>query len=244
MSRYKIIIQYDGSKYYGWQLQPNVITIQGVLETGIRKVFRNNDKLNLYGSGRTDSGVHAWGQVAHVDLATRLNVKDMKNALNANIPDDCRIIAIEKVEKNFHARYSALKRYYRYQCYTGNSILYRNQSWELPKLNIDCLNNLSEQLIGTHDFLSFCKYRAELINTVCEIFHSRWSFEDNMIIFKISANRFLHHMIRYLVGTMVAVYNGRFKEHEFLSLLKNPRKNVKIFKAPPQGLILEKIDYV
>ena len=149
MSRYKIIIQYDGSKYYGWQLQPSVITIQGVLETGIRKVFRNNDKLNLYGSGRTDSGVHAWGQVAHIDLATRLNVKDMKNALNANIPDDCRIIAIEEVEKNFHARYSALKRYYRYQCYTGNSILYRNQSWELPKLNIDCLNNLSEQLIGT-----------------------------------------------------------------------------------------------
>ena len=109
MSRYKITVQYDGTNYFGWQYQPNVMTVQGLLENVIRKVFKNNEKIRLHGSGRTDAGVHAWGQVAHVDLNTGMDVIDMKNALNANLPGDCNITLLEKVKNNFHSRFDAKK---------------------------------------------------------------------------------------------------------------------------------------
>ena len=111
-------------------------------------------------------------------------------------------------------------------------------------MDIDYLNIFAKQLIGDHDFLSFSKYNKDQKNTDCNIFESKWVSDKKMLTYKIGANRFLHHMIRYLVGTMVALYQKRFSEKEFLSLLKEPRKQVKIVKAPPQGLILEKINYV
>ncbi len=243
-SRYKLIIQYDGTKYLGWQLQKQGRTVQGTIENALKKLSNRQSRIIVHGSGRTDAGVHALAQVAHIDFKSTLNVQDIKNALNSNLPQDCRIIDIEQVKSDFHSRFNAKKRYYRYQCYSGASILYGNQCWILTKIDIKCLNHLAGQLIGNKDFLSFSKYREEMKDTMCEVFDSKWSFEDNMFIFRISANRFLHHMIRYLVGTMIAVCNQRFTELEFQSLLNNPRKNVRIFKAPPQGLILEKINYV
>ena len=243
MSRLKFVIQYDGTKFLGWQIQKEVRTVQGLLESNLKEILKLEDAVRFYGSGRTDSGVHAWAQVAHVDLDTTLNENEIKNALNTNLPSDCRIIDVQKVAGDFHARYDAKSRIYRYQCYTGDSILFRNQSWSLPRLDIDYLNSFAEILIGDHDFLSFSKYRVDLKSTNCSVFYSHWSCEERMITFKIEANRFLHHMIRYLVGTMVALYQNRFTENEFLSLLREPRKEVKIIKAPPQGLILEKINY-
>ena len=238
------MVQYDGSKFLGWQIQKEGRTIQGVLEDNFKKISNSKDYVKVYGAGRTDTGVHAWAQVAHVDLKTKLNEQDIQNALNANLPLDCRIINIEKIEKDFHARYDAKSRFYRYQCYIGDSILYRNQSWILPALDINYLNIFANQLIGTHDFLSFSKFNKDQKNTDCIVFESKWVSNEKMLTYKIGANRFLHHMIRYLVGTMVALYQKRFSEKEFLSLLKEPRKQVKIVKAPPQGLILEKINYV
>ena len=243
MSRYKITVQYDGTNYFGWQYQPNVMTVQGLLENVIRKVFKNNGEIRLHGSGRTDAGVHAWGQVAHVDLNTGMDAIEMKNALNANLPEDCNITLLEKVKNNFHSRFDAKKRYYRYQCYSGHSLLFRNQCWMHPNLNLVILNSMAEKIIGNHNFLSFCKYREKQLNTNCDIFHSRWSFEDNMFIFKVGANRFLHHMIRYLVGTMIAVNDNKITVNEFQDYLQHPKKNVKIFKAPACGLILDKIEY-
>ena len=243
MSRYKFVIQYDGSNFLGWQIQKEVRTVQGLLESKLKEILKLDDYVRLYGSGRTDSGVHAWAQVAHADIDTNLSEYDIMNALNANLPSDCRIIDIQKVVRDFHARYDAKSRFYRYQCYTGNSILYRNQSWVLPRLDIDYLNKFAGILVGEHDFLSFCKYNQDQKSTKCSVLDSKWSSEKRMITFKIEANRFLHHMIRYLVGTMVALCQNRFSENEFLCLLREPRKKVKIIKAPPQGLILEKINY-
>ena len=240
-----MIIQYDGSQYFGWQLQKDIRTVQGDIEQALKKIYNSNDRIKLYGSGRTDTGVHALAQVAHVDLnSKKLKEKEIKHALNANLPLDCRILEVRKVAKNFHARFDAKRRYYRYQCYIGDSILYSNQCWILSELNCDYLNMLAKKIKGVHNFLSFCKYREDIKSTECIIYHSKWSIEKEMIIFTISANRFLHHMIRYLVGTMVAVSENRMSEQEFDSLLRNPMKNVKIFKAPPQGLILENICYV
>ena len=243
LSRYKLVVQYDGSEFSGWQLQKKSRTVQGVLEDAVQKITNSKDRIPVHGSGRTDAGVHAWAQVAHTDMELKLSVDNIRRALNGNLPQDCRIVGVEHTHNDFHSRYDAKSRYYRYQCYIGDSILYRNQSWVVSGLNIEFLNTLAIKLMGEHDFLSFCKFRYDLKNTKCIIYHSEWKSDHEMLTFFIGGNRYLHHMIRYLVGTMIAVHETQFSKKEFLSLLEIPRKDVHVFKAPAQGLILEKINY-
>ena len=243
LQRFKLIVQYDGSNFSGWQLQNNKRTIQGVLEHTIKHIFRFKKRIPIHGSGRTDAGVHSSGQVAHVDVPLKISGDELQKALNGNLPNDCRIMDVSEVEETFHARFNAKKRYYKYQCYLGDSILYRNQSWVLKNLEIDHLNHLAKIILGEHDFLSFCKFRKDIINTNCLIYASTWKSNEKMLTYFIEGNRFLHHMIRYLVGTMIAVIEGRYTEEEFTTLLFYPKKEVKIFKAPAAGLILDKIDY-
>ena len=243
MGRYKLTIQYDGSAFYGWQLQAKERTVQGVLEMAVQKITKSMGRNPVHGAGRTDTGVHALGQVAHVDFETRLNEIELKNALNGNLPHDCRVLDLEKVNKDFQARFDATKRHYQYQCYTGDSILYQNQSWHLQKLDLEKLNQLSMHLIGDHDFLSLSKFREGLQHTRCVIYKSEWKSDGKMVIFYITGNRFLHHMVRYLVGTMIAVVKKEFSEEDFLSLIINPKKDARIFKAPSEGLILIQVDY-
>ena len=243
MKRFKLLIKYDGERFCGWQIQKDKRTVQGVIENALSQVFKIKSRVIVFGAGRTDSGVHAYQQVAHFNFLTNLNENILKNALNSKLEIDCKIISVRIVNNDFHARFSAVRRQYLYQCYTGNSILYRNQSWLLNKINLRCLNSLAKEIIGTHDFLSFSKYNPKLSNTKCKIFESKWTLYEDMIIYNIVSNRFLHHMIRYLVGTMIAVSEDRFSKKSFKFLLENPKKNVRIFKAPPQGLILNRIDY-
>ena len=242
MSRYKINIQYDGTNYFGWQMQSQQRTIQAEIENAL--VPLNNDKrVKIIAAGRTDSGVHALGQVAHFDLNTKLKPVQLLKALNARLPKDIRILEIAAKGDEFHARFSAIKRHYRYQCYLGDNLLYRNQSWFISEIDKSTLNRLSQKIIGKHDFLSFSKLNKQLDNTKCNIYQSEWIENDNMLIFNVCGNRFLHHMVRYLVGTMVAGSQGKISLDYFEYLLNNPQKNVKIFKAPPEGLILIGIDY-
>jgi tRNA pseudouridine38-40 synthase len=242
MSRYRINIQYDGTNYFGWQMQSQQRTIQAEIENAL--VPLNNDKrVKITAAGRTDTGVHALGQVAHFDLNTNLKPVQLLKALNARLPQDIRIIEVAPKGDEFHARFSAAKRYYRYQCYLGDNLLYRNQSWFISEIDKSTLNRLSQKIIGEHDFLSFSKLNKQLDNTKCNIYQSEWIENDNMLIFNVCGNRFLHHMVRYLVGTMVAGSQGKISLDYFEDLLNNPRKNVKIFKAPPEGLILIGIDY-
>ena len=241
--RYKFKIQYDGTNFSGWQNQKDQRTVQGVIEQALGKILKKKSLASVYGAGRTDSGVHAWEQVAHVDLKTSLSCIKIKKALNAHLPIDCKIDQVELVKGTFHSRYDAKRRHYRYQCYIGSSILFRNQSWILPGLNVSYLNRLANSLVGENDFLSFSKFNKGKKNTKCIIYDSKWVDDGKMIIFKIEANRFLHHMIRYLVGTMIAVEKKQYKELDFIKLLEEPNKSAKVHKAPPQGLILERIDY-
>ena len=243
MNRYKIIIQYDGSSFSGWQLQKNRSTVQGELENAIKIISRSKDRIAVHGAGRTDSGVHAYGQVAHFDLDTNLRSIDLCNAINANTSEDCRVISIEKVASDFESRFDAIKRMYRYQVYLGSSILYRNQAWLINDVEIKILKELSEMIIGEHNFLSFSKYRPEQKNTNSIIYESAWIIKDKMLLYEISGNRFLHHMVRYLVGTMVQVSRGWYLKKKFSSLLHEPRKNVQIHRAPANGLILLNVEY-
>ena len=242
MPRFKIAIQYDGTRYCGWQTQQNGLSIQPVLEKLLGS-FNDKSSIKIIGSGRTDSGVHALGQIAHFDLKTDLDTCTLMRAMNAKCPEDITIVDCDVVSPEFHARFSAVRRTYRYQCYTGTNPLYKNQSWFLPELDIDTLNSISKNLLGTRDFLSFSKWNKQMYNTECDIFQSAWTKENNMVIFTIIGNRFLHHMVRYLTGTMVAVAQNKYSEKDFIQLLSNPQKNVTLYKAPAEGLFLEKVEY-
>ena len=241
--RYKVTLNYDGSYFSGWQYQKDQATVQGLLEKIFKKITKTSQRIIVNGSSRTDTGVHAFGQVAHVDLNVNLNSQKIKDALNGNLPWYCRVSEVINVKADFNARFDAISREYFYQCYTGKSILFRNQSWLINELDLKFLNKLAENFTGKLDFLSFSKFRKELKNTECYIYNAFWEKKDYMYTFHIKANRFLHHMIRYIVGSMIGVYEERMSKKDFLLLIKEPRKEVKILKAPARGLFLNKVNY-
>ena len=242
MPRFKIQIQYDGSAYHGWQRQKSDRSIQEVLE-GVLTTISKGEKINVIGSGRTDSGVHALEQVAHFDWDTAMATCDIIPAMNGNLPGDIRINKCEVVPGDFHARFSAVKRHYIYHCRMDGYIMDRNSVWQTGALNLDQLNALGESLIGEHDFTSFSKYNPEVENRICTLYLSEWSNDGGMVNYRVAANRFLHHMVRYLVGTMVNVTKNKMSKTEFETLLNNPREDVQVFRSPAQGLFLEKVEY-
>lgn len=235
-------IQYDGSNFFGWQLQSKDRTIQGVLEKALSNLS-GEKRVVVNGAGRTDAGVHALGQVAHFDLDTRLDLPTLKNAINGHLPNDCRLMNIENVAPDFHSRFSATKRYYKYQCIEENLLVFRNQSWLIEKLDLDSLNGCASNFIGEHDFLSFSKFNEDLDHTKCIVNKAEWSRENGFLLFRISANRFLHHMVRYIVGCTVQCARGKMNVKKIKELLDSPQKDVQIFKAPAQGLFLDHVDY-
>ena len=244
MHRYKIVIQYDGAFFKGWQLQKNQKTVQGDIENALKNIARSKSRIKVKGSGRTDAGVHAIGQVAHFDLDTHLTENQIKNALNFYTDENCKIMSLCRIHDRFDSRFDAKNRSYKYQIYTGKSILYRNQAWlKNDSIDIKILNKLAEFIIGEHDFLSFSKYNPEIKNTRSTIYHSKWHKEEQFLSYTICANRFLHHMIRYLVGVMVAVSEERFSIKHFKTLLHEPQKNVQIHRAPACGLQLLEVEY-
>ena len=242
MSRYKIIVQYDGTSFHGWQTQKSIRTVQGDLELALKKI-NNSRNVRIHGSGRTDTGVHATGQVAHFDLDTSLNSSELKKAINGNLTGDIRIMKCDKVNKDFHARFSALRRHYNYRIRTDHFILDRSYSWNMDPVDLKILNHVAGLFIGKNDFTSFSKNNEDLEHCRCIVYESIWKAENQLVNYNIIANRFLHHMIRYLVGTMIEIARGRFKIEDFIHLLDYPQKNVHIFKAPPHGLVLTQIDY-
>ena len=242
MSRYKIIIQYDGLDFSGFQSQKNLNTIQDKIEHSLSFLNKNN-LIRLSGASRTDSGVHALGQVAHFDLNTDLSLDDIKRAINARLPIEIRIVNIIEVDNKFHSRFDAIKKEYLYQCcLTDNPLLAKNH-FIVKKINFEILKDLETELLGKHDFLSFSKFDIEKKNTICEIFQSKWRLKDEKLFYIIEGNRFLHHMVRYLVGTMIGCMQGKIAKKDFLSLLDNPIKNARLLKAPAHGLILNRIFY-
>ena len=243
-----ISFEYKGNFFSGFQKQcaqnqPKSTTVQGTIESAL-SLYTNGKAEKIFGSSRTDAGVHATGQVAHFDfIFKKKSLINFKEAINGNLPNDIRIIDCYKVSKDFHARYSAKKRYYKYRIRTDEFILDRNYTWKTEKLNIFVLNKIAKELIGEHDFTSFSKIDKNNISRRCIIYDSSWKKSGSLVDYNIVGNRFLHHMVRYLVGTMVGVSKGTLKKEDFFELLHNPRDNACIYKAPSNGLVLERIDY-
>ena len=155
MQRYKIKIEYEGTPFVGWQFQKNGQSVQEVLQKAIFNFSKEN--VVVTGAGRTDSGVHALGQVAHFDINTRLNDQELKNAINFYTSKHCKIMSLCKISSDFDSRHDALKRTYVYQLYLGSSILYNNQAWLVDNIDLTVLKQSSKLIIGEHDFLSFSK---------------------------------------------------------------------------------------
>ncbi len=242
MSRFKLTLQYDGSEYYGWQLQRDQPTIQGKLEQAL-SVLNNGERVVVAGAGRTDTGVHARGQVAHFDLDSRLTALELVRALNGNLPPDIRINTCEIADQDFHARFSARRRKYIYYCRTDDEIIGRRYFWNVDQPDISLLTECAGNLAGKRDFSSFSKVNQEIDNYHCEIYESVWNQTGAILTYEVIANRFLHHMVRYLVGTMMAVGQGKLGIAVFKELLAMPRDDAKIFRAPAGGLVLEEVLY-
>ena len=236
-------IQYDGTDFHGWQVQAKGRTIQGDIEKALSIIY-SEEKITLLGAGRTDAGVHALGLTANVKLPAKLSANELLQALNGNLNQDVRIDSTEIVEDDFHARFSATAREYEYRLVKVFSPVTRNYTtalkWEIDK---NLLNKCAELLSGKHDFTSFCKATAEVENKICTVFTSNWEESNEMIIFTIKANRFLQHMVRYLVGTMLEVARGRYTITDFQSLLHCDNPEAVIVRAPAQGLFLKKVYY-
>ncbi len=245
MHNYKITIQYDGTHFSGWQIQNNAVTVQDEIRKAVNTITR--EEVNLIGSGRTDSGVHALGQVANFQLTTEIDPYRFLNSVNAIIPNDITVTNICEAKESFHSRFDATKRSYIYIFNTQPSPFLRKFSSYIPDFhklyNIKQLNDISKFLLGEHNFTSLSKKNDEVPNKLCTIFEIGWRKNGQFIIFYIQGNRFLRGMVRIVTGTMLEA-SLKDKPLEYLEKLIKSENNENAGTAvEAKGLFLYKVKY-
>ncbi len=242
MVRYKLLIEYDGTDFHGWQLQPDVRTVQGEIEQALQTVFK--DRLRLSAAGRTDTGVHAAGQVAHFDAPHFLPVERIRGSLNALTGRDVVVHAVDEVDETFHARFSAQARQYFYRIALQKTAIHRRLAFYPGQLtHVPAMQEAAQCLVGSHDFRAFSKKIPGEKHYLCDVEQVEWFREGEMLIFRIRANRFLHSMIRLLIGGLVKVGKGQLSPQQFAEILHSRQQNNTIYKALANGLCLEKVYY-
>ncbi|MBS1272090.1 MAG: tRNA pseudouridine synthase A [Candidatus Marinimicrobia bacterium] len=243
MSRFALLIEYDGSQYHGWQIQKADPTIQQHLEDAMQQLTQQS--VRIIGSGRTDTGVHARGQVAHFDSPREdFTAEIYRRGLNANLPDDILVKACVSVSDDFHARFDAKRRDYQYTMTMNPRALGRQYAWSVRgSLDVTLLQQTAEFVEGTHDFTSFMSARSDIENTRCHIIKSSWKIGSKRLRYFGCGDRFLHNMVRCLVGTMVEVARGRYTMDEFRQFIDEPDKKAPVVRAPAHGLVLDKVHY-
>lgn len=245
--RLKLTIQYDGSRFHGWQLQPDVRTVQGELEAAAQRL--TGARRPVVGSGRTDTGVHAIGQIASVDVPSRWTAGEFRRAMNAVLPDEIWLEEVVAVRSDFHPRYDAVERMYLYHVGLtdrAHSPFHRPWCWPLAEaLDRKALDRCAGHLPGERSFRSFARTGQPQRGDICRVHAADWSpWEDLGLVFRITANRYLHHMVRYLVGTMVDVARGRRPEEDVRRLLDpDDTSQTTSPPAPPEGLFLARVTY-
>lgn len=241
--RIKLELEYDGGRYSGWQRQKNGRSIQQMLEKAIGRV--TGVESAVHGSGRTDAGVHAVGQVAHFDTDSDLEPERFASAMNFYLPDDIRVITSEEAPPEFHARYDAIgKTYtYTYRNHPQRSALHRGLCAHLPgEINLEAMRQGAEYLIGEHDFASFCA-NAEGKNTVRRIDQIGIERQGPYVQIHITGSGFLHHMVRIIVGTLAEVGRGERPPEDVGRILEAQDRALAGPTAPAQGLLLKKVYY-
>lgn len=242
-----LVLQYDGSRFAGWQRQPDQRTVQGELERVLERLFGGHTALT--GAGRTDAGVHARGQSAHVKVAERWEPRALRRAMNALLPDDVWIESARLVPDDFHARFSAIARRYTYYVGTddaADSPFRRAYEWHIRwPVDADALQEAAVAVRGEHQFYGFAVRGTAPSHDDhrCTVTRAEWRTRPGGLEFVVEANRFLHHMVRFLVGTMVDVAAGRRPVSSFLALLAASDNLEVSAPAPPHALFLDHVTY-
>ncbi len=239
--RVKLIVEYDGSAYFGWQFQNKQISVQETIEKALFIIFKK--QIRITASGRTDRGVHARFQVVHMDIPD-FNLCRLKRSLNGLLARDIVVKSITQCTNDFHARFDARLRTYRYTISTVPSALYRDFAWFVYyPLNIVLMQEGADIITHCHDFQSFCKTGSDVKNHLCEINNSRWLAQDQLLIYEVTANRFLHGMVRAIVGNLVDLGKGKLSLENFKKIIEARDRTLVKTSAPPQGLVLENVTY-
>ena len=244
MRTLKLTLAYDGTRYVGWQRQAEGESIQGVLEDALAR-FEGNP-VTVHGAGRTDAGVHALGQVASVQLTCGHDVDTLTRALNAQLPEDLRVRVIEEAPPGFHARFSARAKTYRYQIRNGRvaSPFDRAYVWHLPeRLDAPAMRCAAQTLAGRHDFSAFQSIGTQVPDSIRTITASDVRSEGDLLLYEVTADGFLRHMVRAIVGTLVEIGRGWRTPESIATLLANGVRAEAGATAPPHGLFLVRVDY-
>jgi tRNA pseudouridine38-40 synthase len=244
LNNYKLIVQYDGTNYAGWQVQNNAVTIQQKIIEAIETITK--EKVNLIGSGRTDAGVHSLGQTANFKINKELDVFKFQYSLNSILPDDISVNKIEKVNESFHARFDAKSRSYLYLFSCNKSPFYykySNNFHSIEKVNFEYLNKISKIFMGEHDFTSFSKKNVELDDKKCNVSEIHWKKGKELSYFYITANRFLHGMVRTIIGTLLNAANNKLDEKYLLDVFELKNREEAEESVSAKGLFLFKVRY-
>jgi tRNA pseudouridine38-40 synthase len=242
MQRYFIKLAYSGSPFNGWQIQPNAPTVQEELEKALFTVLRQ--KINVVGCGRTDTGVHASEFFAHFETDLDFDVSKLPFKLNCIIPFEIAIYDIWKVSADFHARFTATSRTYHYFINQVKDPFNFNKSWYLHQdLDLDKMNEACQYLLGEQDFTSFSKLHTQTRTNICTVTEAKWVQVGHQIRFTVTANRFLHNMVRAIVGTSVNVGKGKITPKDFNEIIAAKSRQKAGASVPAHGLFLVGIGY-
>jgi tRNA pseudouridine38-40 synthase len=245
MPRYKLVVEYDGAPFVGWQVQRNGVSVQGVLTAAVSAFC--GDTVHVQGAGRTDAGVHALGQVAHIDLATSFPADTVRDAINAHLrPHPVAILTAEPAADDFDARFSALRRHYLYRVINRRADLTLDlrRAWRAPRpLDARAMHTAAQVLVGRHDFTTFrateCQAKSP-VKTLDRLDVEPWGSELRI---HASARSFLHHQVRSMVGSLVQVGDGRWSADDLARALAARDRRACGPVAPPDGLYLVGVDY-
>jgi tRNA pseudouridine38-40 synthase len=248
MPRFKLTIEYAGTRYSGWQIQKNATTVQGEIDKAVRSVTGRKD-FELYGSGRTDAGVHALGQVAHLDVSTNLSADALVAQLNDQLPDDINILAAEVVPHRFHARHHATARRYLYQVArrrTAADLAY--VWWVKERLDVDKMREAARAFVGMRDFRAFAAHAARHDedgppSTLVLVDQIEIVENGDLLIISVQGSHFLWKMVRRMVGVLVEIGKGAMSPDAIRTMLADGSAAPARLTAPPSGLFLEKVFY-
>lgn len=235
-------LAFVGTNYSGWQRQKTPTTLQQALEAAIAEV--TGDPTNLTGCSRTDAGVHAEDYIANFKTAATIPADKFKPALQSKLPRDIQIIKSAQVDLTFNARRNSYEKTYRYQIFLGNTPFNNGRWWQYTG-EIDCslLSGMAKTLVGTHDFSGFCVQKSLKIDNRCSIKQASWLRTGKKLYFKITGDRFLHRMVRFLVGAQIEAACGKMPVGDFVEILNHPERKRALYPAPPDGLYLAKVKY-
>ncbi|MCP4522365.1 MAG: tRNA pseudouridine(38-40) synthase TruA [Cytophagales bacterium] len=240
--RYKIDVAYKGTKYHGWQIQPNAITVQGELDKALSTFLRT--PIETLGSGRTDAGVHARQQIVQFDVETPVDEFRFMRGINALLPHGILVKSIEQTHDEFHARFHATARAYRYYISKYKDPFGENQCYVFPKeLDIEKMNEAAKCLFDHIDFESFSKIHTDVHTFNCTIMAAEWTQTPEGYVFYIKANRFLRGMVRAIVGTLLKVGLGKMNKEQFNTVILAKNRHEAGAAAPADGLFLEEVSY-